>query len=477
MASPKVGPGERHGEPADAASRCRDRLHRARRHLRAARAVLRALPDGTDEARPHLLEAAVGIVAVERELDDDPTDPPTDALRAEALLAEDDPGTPLPVDPANDPGLAALHRIDHRLTRVDERVRARFGPDPRDAFGRRVRRVLIPVAAGALAVLAWRAAVPDRTPWRGAYFPTADLQGDPALRDEASIRFDWHGHGPLYPIPADEFSARWDTCLVLETPLAANFDLASDDGARLYANGELLADDWRADGPHRSRGVLRLPVGTHHLQVTYFERTGAASIELELTDAQGDPIDDALLHHPDAPDAPPGCAAVSQRFRAATDPKWIARYYPDLGFQGEPLTRPVHAIRFDWAGDAAIEHELPSDQFSARFDTCLEVSHDDLIELTLRSDDGSRVLVDGEVVVDNWNSAGDQVARGTIRLGTGRHHLRVEYFDEVGHAAVSLDARWSSGAQIQADALRVPQLDPTDPSADPCPIDADAAPQ
>lgn len=117
-------------------------------------------------------------------------------------------------------------------------------------------------------------------PWRGAYYPTPELHGEPRLRRDGDVNFDWHDEGPTAELPADGFSARWDTCLELEEPANAVFQLVSDDGSRLFVDEKLVIDNW-GDHAERARGgELRLEPGIHHLRVEYYDRRHGASITL-----------------------------------------------------------------------------------------------------------------------------------------------------------------------------------------------------
>jgi hypothetical protein len=52
-------------------------------------------------------------------------------------------------------------------------------------------------------------------------------------------------------------------------------------------------------------------------------------------------------------------------------------------------------------------------------------------------DDGIRVWVDGQLVLDAWR-VGPAISVFTdVALGTGNHSIRVQYFEETGFASVS----------------------------------------
>lgn len=84
------------------------------------------------------------------------------------------------------------------------------------------------------------------------------------------------------------------------------------------------------------------------------------------------------------------------------------------------------------------------DRFGAVFEGALWVQEPDVYRLSLSSDDGSRLLIDGKVVIDH-----DGVHSGTekavdLPLARGVHALRIEYFEQSGSAGLAF--RWSCGA-------------------------------
>lgn len=81
----------------------------------------------------------------------------------------------------------------------------------------------------------------------------------------------------------------------------------------------------------------------------------------------------------------------------------------------------------------------PAREFEARvFDGFLEVPGDDLYVFALISDDGARLWLDGELVVDHDGLHATSERRGDAPLAAGLHPLRVEWFNKTGDAALEL---------------------------------------
>jgi hypothetical protein len=71
----------------------------------------------------------------------------------------------------------------------------------------------------------------------------------------------------------------------------------------------------------------------------------------------------------------------------------------------------------------------------------LEVPADGVWTFFLSSDDGSRLLVDGRLVVDNDGAHGMQEKGGAIGLRAGWHALELQWFNGAGGAG--LEVGWS----------------------------------
>ncbi len=91
--------------------------------------------------------------------------------------------------------------------------------------------------------------------------------------------FDFGEGSPMVGIPKDHFSARFDTCLTVGRRKTAAFDLASDDGSRLFVDGRQIIDNWGAHGIRYKHAQLDLEPGLHHLRIEYFDGGGGAYLQ------------------------------------------------------------------------------------------------------------------------------------------------------------------------------------------------------
>lgn len=126
-------------------------------------------------------------------------------------------------------------------------------------------------------------------------------------------------------------------------------------------------------------------------------------------------------------------------------------YFPNRDLAGNPaVTRVDSTVGFDW-GDGPPAPGLPADHFSVRWTGRLVPPRTGEYRLTIASDDGLRLFLDGRNVLDHWGNHGLESRKATLRLVGGRSYdLRLEYFEGDGEAV----ARFGWLPPGEAEALR-----------------------
>lgn len=112
----------------------------------------------------------------------------------------------------------------------------------------------------------------------GSYFVGEALQGTPVQRLDPVLQFTWGTGAPISGIPADHFSARWQGEIETQLNEAYTLILRSDDGVRVWLDGNLVLNDWTYHGATDRTCVL--PPGRHSLAIEYME--GAVQAELQM---------------------------------------------------------------------------------------------------------------------------------------------------------------------------------------------------
>lgn len=113
---------------------------------------------------------------------------------------------------------------------------------------------------------------------------------------------------------------------------------------------------------------------------------------------------------------------------------WQASYFANTDLSGVPvLVQDVPDINFDW-GNGSPSPNVPVDNFSARYIKTMNLPAANYL-LTLRMDDGARVYIDNQIVMNDWRAGSQRELQQTLPL-TGNHTFTVEYFESTGQASL-----------------------------------------
>lgn len=125
-----------------------------------------------------------------------------------------------------------------------------------------------------------------------------------------------------------------------------------------------------------------------------------------------------------------------------TDAFWQASYWNNLSLSGEPvLQRADASLNFDW-GPGSPHDSVSADHFSARWTRYIEVTYPgNVYRFTATSDDGIRVWVDDNLLIDEWNDHPARTYEAQVSLTPGHHLVTVEYYERTGQAVAKLDWR------------------------------------
>src|SRR5215211_4102880 len=93
-------------------------------------------------------------------------------------------------------------------------------------------------------------------------------------RCETTINDDWGSGSPGWGVNTDSFTARWVGTFDFEAS-DYEFTVTSDDGIRLWIDGQLLIDQWK-DQAATYRATKTMTAGEHEIEVEYYENVGSA---------------------------------------------------------------------------------------------------------------------------------------------------------------------------------------------------------
>jgi beta-glucosidase len=113
---------------------------------------------------------------------------------------------------------------------------------------------------------------------KAEFFNNPILSGHPVLtRVDSHVDFDWPTGMPLPELFSDQFSARWTGMIRPSYSGVHAFRARSDDGIRVFLNGELIIDDWQDHAPRTVTAIRPLEAGkTYSLRIDYHNHGGSA---------------------------------------------------------------------------------------------------------------------------------------------------------------------------------------------------------
>ena len=108
------------------------------------------------------------------------------------------------------------------------------------------------------------------------YYDNMDLTGATVTRVDPTIDFSWGTGVPAAGIGADTFSVRWTGQVQPQFTGTYTFYTVSDDGVRLWVNGQQIVNNWTDHAPTENSGTIALAAGQRTTSAWRCSRTPAA---------------------------------------------------------------------------------------------------------------------------------------------------------------------------------------------------------
>jgi regulation of enolase protein 1 (concanavalin A-like superfamily) len=122
-------------------------------------------------------------------------------------------------------------------------------------------------------------------------------------------------------------------------------------------------------------------------------------------------------------------------------------YFDNIDLTALKLTRVDPTINFNW-GDFAPDSTVGVDTFSVRWTGKIEPQYSETYTFHATTDNGRRLWVNNQLIIDQWVDDWNVTYTGTIALTAGqKYDIKMEYFENYGGASALLE--WSSPSQAR----------------------------
>ncbi len=298
--------------------------------------------------------------------------------------------------------------------------------------------------------------VEPKTGLLGQYFKGIDLAGPPALkRVDPQVNFDWP-EAPGPGLPGDQFSVRWSG--IVQSPATGRFTFIteSDDGVRLWVDGRLLIDNWTDHAPSEDKSPeFMMEDGKRYdIIMEMYESGGGAAAKLMWSGPST--LKQLIPSFRLTPKelAPPGDLDVAKLPADARG--LVGHYFKGRAFSGRPALRLDKEVAFDWAEGGPNLRGAGVDDFCVRWTGQVKAEKSGLHTFVAEADDGVRLWVNGQKLVDAWVDQGATEHKGELKLEAGQmYDLVMEYYENSGSAVAKLSWSVAGGPQqvVPASAL------------------------
>ena len=251
--------------------------------------------------------------------------------------------------------------------------------------------------------------------WTANFWNNKELKGAPVLtRWEHTIDVDWGFGSPDPRVNDDDFSARWERRVYFNEG-TYRFNATMDDAMRVYVDGNLIIDSWTDSQEHTMSRDWFMSEGEHQLQIDYYEAGGTAVAKFNWQQVGSG-------------SAPPG----------PHYPNWKGEYFNNMTLSGAPgVVRDDRYLSFIWGTGSPAPGVINVDHFSVRWTRTLDTSPG-FYRIFLTSDDGSRLYVNNQLMIDNWATQAPTTRSVDYYYPGGPIEIRVEYFENWGNATMNV---------------------------------------
>jgi hypothetical protein len=277
---------------------------------------------------------------------------------------------------------------------------------------------------------------------KGEYYDNADLSDLKLTRTDSTIAFDWgDGTSPDPAVAAGTYSVRWTGQVQAKYTDNITFYTVTDDGVRLIVDDKVLIDNWTDHGVTEDAATIPLTAGQkYNLRLEFYNNGGSANARLswgsQCQTKEIIPATQLMTTYT-------GLACAAPVTGTGTGLK--GEYFDAIDFTDPKLIRLSDNVNFDF-GPNSPDPSIGADTFSIRWTGQVMPRFTGPLDFHTFSDDGVRLWVNGQLIIDDWVDHGVQEDTGTVTVVAGqKYDLRLDYKENGGDALVKL--LWSGACQ------------------------------
>lgn len=306
----------------------------------------------------------------------------------------------------------------------------------------------------------------------GEYYNSTTPSGSVVgSRTDDPVNFNWGNGSPgVSGVGSNNFSVNWSGFVRAEETGTYYFQTESDDGVRLWVDGSLVINNWTDHAPttNTSAGITLTAGQAYPVVLQYYENGGGAVIRLRWqTPSSGGFSAIAGGSSPILSEGIYSCPTVLTPEVMCSSGGIVApglegSYYNSVDLSGGVTAiRADSTVNFDWGTGTPGVTGISDDDFSVEWNGYVRPTETGGYTFQTVSDDGIRLWVGGELLIDNWSDhAATTDTSAPVQLEANEaYSVRMQFYENGGYAEVRL--RWqppSGGGYVVVPAGPSPTL-------------------
>ncbi|MEH1839060.1 MAG: PA14 domain-containing protein [Nostoc sp.] len=271
---------------------------------------------------------------------------------------------------------------------------------------------------------------------KAEYYDNIDFTNLKQTRTDPTINFNWGLASPDPSISADTFSVRWTGQVEAKYSETYNFYTTSDDGVRLWVNGQQIINKFVNQSATEYSGAIALVAGQKYdIKLEYYENKYDAVSQLSWSSSS------------QTKEIIPQSQLYSNVKISSNGNGLKAEYYDNIDFTNLKQTRTDPTVNFNW-GLASPDPSINGDTFSVRWTGQVQAKYSETYNFYTTSDDGVRLWVNGQQIINKFVNQSATEYSGAIALVAGqKYDIKLEYYENKYDAVSQLS--WSSSSQTK----------------------------